>query len=178
LLQNRLPVMRHTITLRRYGFFLLIGMMNAVVDIAVLDGFIWLLPSKTPVALLVYNTIAVIAAITNSYFWNRRVTFRDMSTGSRREHLLFLLQAAINLCLNDVIVVAVSSYFVFSKSVPFFISSNAAKAFAMVASSAVSFLCMRFFVFQGARKTSHHKGHPLPPRETTELNDTPTIHED
>lgn len=137
--------------LRRYGAFLLIGLMNAVVDIVVLDGLIWIVHSKTQLALLVYNTVAVIAAITNSYIWNRRVTFRDVSTGSRRERLLFILQGILNLVLNDVIVVAVSSYFVFSKSVPFFISSNAAKVFAMVTSSVISFLCMRLFVFRGSK---------------------------
>jgi putative flippase GtrA len=143
-------VVKHTV--KRYTKFLIIGTMNALVDVFVLDGLLWLVPARTAWALSVYNTIAVVAALLNSYIWNKRWTFGDLATGSAKERLLFFLQAILNLILNDVIVVWISSYLVFSKSVPFFISSNAAKAIAMMASSSVSYLCMRWFVFRARER--------------------------
>ncbi len=139
-------MIRHSV--KRYTKFLIIGTMNALVDVFVLDGLLWILPTRTAWTLSVYNTIAVIAALVNSYVWNKRWTFGDVATGSPKERLFFFLQAVLNLILNDVIVVWVSSYLVFSKSVPFFISSNAAKVIAMISSSSVSYLCMRWFVFR------------------------------
>ncbi len=137
-----------THSVQRYSRFLTIGAMNAFVDILVLDGLLWFAPTRNTWTLSLYNTFAVVVAIWNSYFWNRRWTFGDIATGSRRERVYFTLQAILNLILNDMIVAFVSSYLIFSKSVPFFISSNAAKALAMVASSSISYLCMRWFVFR------------------------------
>jgi putative flippase GtrA len=144
--QGLIYAVKHTV--KRYTKFLIIGAMNAFVDVFVLNILLWLAPARTAWALSLYNTVAVIAALLNSYVWNRRWTFGDVATGSTRERVLFFLQAILNLVLNDVIVVWISSYLVFSKSVPFFISSNAAKAIAMMASSSVSYLCMRWFVFR------------------------------
>lgn len=133
---------------RRYTKFLIVGTANAVVDLLVLNGLIALTPSHTEQALFVCNTIAVTAAIANSYVWNRWWTFSDVSDGSRREKWLFVLQAVVNILLNDAIVVLCSSYLVFARSLPIFVSSNAAKGLAMLLSSSASYLLMRVFVFQ------------------------------
>lgn len=123
------------------------GTANAVVDLLVLNGLIKLTSSHTEQALFICNTIAVTAAIANSYVWNRWWTFSDVSNGSRREKWLFILQAIVNILLNDAIVVLCSSYLVFSRSLPIFVSSNVAKGLAMLLSSSASYLLLRLFVF-------------------------------
>ena len=138
-------------TVKRYTKFLLVGASNAAVDLLVLNGLILMTPKATTSRLLIYNTIAVICAILNSYIWNRRWTFADSSDGSLRERILFLMQAVVNLVLNDVIVVVLATYLVFSKSVPVFVSSNIAKGLAMFLSSSLSYLLMRVFVFRPSR---------------------------
>ncbi|QQE80752.1 GtrA family protein [Alicyclobacillus sp. SO9] len=143
-------VFRHSI--KRYTKFLLVGAANAFVDLLVLNVLMLLTPNATAVEILVYNTIAVMCAIANSYFWNRRWTFADTTDGSVRERLLFFFQALINIGLNDVIVVLLSTYLIFSKSVPVFVSSNAAKGLAMFLSSSVSYLFMRLFVFRSSKR--------------------------
>jgi len=148
-----MPMIRSvTHSVRRYTKFLVIGASNAVVDVVVLDGLLWLAPTRTEGILTFYNTIAVLAAICNSYIWNRRWTFRDVATGSYRERIMYVVQAVLNVVLNDVIVVLLSSYLVFSKSVPFFISSNTAKVVAMMSSSTISYGFMSYFVFRVRRK--------------------------
>lgn len=143
-------------SLRRYTKFLVVGTVNAVVDLLVLNGLIALSSMQTERALVVFNTIAVTVAIANSYVWNRWWTFSDVSDGSRREKWLFILQALVNIALSDVIFVLLSSYLTFSRSVPLFVSSNAAKGLAMLLSSSASYLFMRLLVFRVKPPNNHH----------------------
>ncbi len=136
---------------RRYVKFLVVGGVNVVIDVGIFNLFLWLLPTRTSWALTLYNTVAVVAAIINGYVWNRRWTFRDLSTGSIRERWLYLLQAGLNILLNDLIVVWVSSYLHFAKSVPYFVSSNAGKGSAMLLSSLMSFAIIRLVVYRNAK---------------------------
>lgn len=137
---------------KRYTKFIVVGAMNAVVDLGVLNGLLLVSPTKSTPLLFIYNTIAVVCAILNSYFWNRRWTFADSSDGSLRERGLFIAQAIVNIGINDIIVVWLSSYLVFSRSMPFFVSSNASKGLAMFLSSSISYVFMRLLVFRGRRR--------------------------
>ncbi|WDM02778.1 GtrA family protein [Alicyclobacillus cycloheptanicus] len=141
---------RHTF--KRYTKFLIVGGANAVVDLVVLNALILIAPTRHAATLSIYNTVAVICAILNSYVWNRRWTFADASEGTRREKVLFVVQAVVNIIVNDIVVVWLSEYLVFSRSVPLFVSSNASKALAMLISSSFSYVCMRAFVFRGRRR--------------------------
>lgn len=146
-------------SLRRYTKFLMVGTANAAVDLLVLNGLIAISPVHSAKALFIFNTIAVAAAIANSYLWNRLWTFSDVSDGSRREKWLFLLQAVVNILLNDAIFVVLSSYLTFSKSIPLFVSNNLAKGLAMLLSSSASYAFMRVMVFtaKGPRTPSNQR---------------------
>jgi putative flippase GtrA len=135
-------------SMKRYTKFLTVGMLNAFVDLVVLNGLLVVSPTTVGRTLMWYNTVAVVCAIINSYVWNRRWTFADKADGSRREQVWFFVQALLNLALNDLIVVWLSTYLIFSHSVPLFVSSNAAKALAMLLSSSMSYAFMRIFVFR------------------------------
>ncbi|WP_274434376.1 GtrA family protein [Alicyclobacillus sp. ALC3] len=151
---SQMPIvmnMRHT--LKRYSKFLIVGFANAVVDLVVLNALLLVAPTRSAFALFVYNTAAVLCALINSYVWNRRWTFADAASGSRRERVLFFVQAGINVAVNDLVVVWLSTYLVFSHAIPLFVSSNLSKGLAMLISSTFSYLCMRLFVFRSDRGT-------------------------
>lgn len=135
-------------SVKRYTKFLMVGLVNALVDLIVLNGLLMIAPSTVGVTLMWYNTIAVICAIVNSYIWNRRWTFADKADGSLREQVWFFVQAMLNLALNDLTMVWLSTYLIFSHSIPLFVSSNAAKGLAMLLSSSMSYGFMRVFVFR------------------------------
>lgn len=142
-------------SMKRYTKFILVGAMNALVDLAVLNGLLFVAPPKSEFTLFIYNTVAVVGAILNSYVWNRRWTFADASDGTWRQRGLFILQALVNLAVNDLTVVWLSSYLVFSKSVPMLISSNVSKGLAMFLSSSISYFFMRLFVFRTRSPRTH-----------------------
>lgn len=136
---------------RRYTKFLIVGIMNAAVDLLVLNLLLLLYPTQSGFWLTTYNTVGVICAILNSYIWNRYWTFADVSNGSTSERTKFIGQAVLNIVLNDVIVLAVSGYFTTNRSMPFIISSNLAKAVAMFVSSSITYIFLRLFVFHRSR---------------------------
>lgn len=125
----------------------MIGFLNAFIDLLILNVLLLLSP-KDAFHIFVDNTIAVICAITNSYFLNRRFTFRDVASKDAGETARFFVQAFLNLVLNDVIAVFLSTYLIFSKSIPVFVSSNISKGLAMFISSSMSYFLMRYMVFR------------------------------
>lgn len=137
---------------KRYTKFVLVGICNAVVDLAVLNFLMLVIHDHSSFALVVDNSVAVSCAILNSYALNRKWTFADRTDGSPREGVLFLAQAVLNIGLNDWILAWCASYLVFSRDVPIFISSNISKALAMFLSSTVSYFFMRWIVFRGIRR--------------------------
>lgn len=136
---------------RRYTKFLIVGILNAAVDLLVLNLLLFLYPTRSGFWLTSYNTLGVVCAILNSYIWNRYWTFADVSSGSTVERAKFIAQAVLNILLNDVIVLAVSGYFTTNRAMPFVVSSNLAKAVAMFVSSSITYVFLRLFVFRRGR---------------------------
>lgn len=133
----------------QYMRFLTVGLGNAIVDLGVLNALLLLRPTTSQVGLVVDNSIAVALAIANSYYWNSRWTFRGTATGSRRETLLFVAQAIVNILINNAALLFVSGLLPVSHSPHFLIESNIAKLVAMALSSTASFVFLRILVFVG-----------------------------
>ena len=139
-------------SIKRYTKFILVGLSNGLVDLTVLNLLMVMIPNHSARVLVLENTLAVACAIANSYVLNRHWTFADKSDGSSRETVLFFAQALLNIVLNDVILGWCTTYLVFSRNIPLFVSSNSSKALAMFLSSSVSYLFMQFVVFRGVRR--------------------------
>ncbi|WP_085993904.1 GtrA family protein [Oceanobacillus senegalensis] len=131
--------------------FSLIGGLNALIDIGSLNLLLFLWPTENSLFLLLFNTIAYILAITNSYLWNSNWTFRKTSTKNKKEAVYFLIQAVVSLIISNIVFVG-GSFILGILPVPTIAEQNIAKGAAMVISSAASFIFMRYFVFQKNRK--------------------------
>lgn len=137
--------------------FLAVGLSNAVIDVGVFNLLLLARPTTSTTTLLLFNTVAVLAAITNSYLWNTRWTFRAERARSRRgrwrQRAGFLTQSVLNVVVNDAVLgtaVTLISLGSFSRT----LTNNLAKLLAMFVSSSLSFLVMKFFVFRPwGRKT-------------------------
>lgn len=126
--------------------FSVIGVMNALVDIGTLNLFLIVWPTTDKRMLLLYNTIAYSLAVTNSYIWNSRLTFREHAEFNTREKIYFVGQAIVSLLIsNTVFIVGVSVLELWPIS--HWITNNIAKGLAMFLSSAASFFFMKYLVF-------------------------------
>ncbi len=136
---------------RQYGEFVTVGIFNAIVDLGVLNLLRWLFPTTDKLGLTVENSLAVALAITNSYLWNTRWTFRPQADGSVRQLVLFLSQSVLNIGINDLALILTAAPISHLHLGPPWVSFNLSKGAAMAFASSSSFLIMRLFVFRPSR---------------------------
>lgn len=131
--------------------FIFVGFGNAIIDLGVFNGLYFLFPTHHVRQLVFYNTLAVGAAILNSYMWNSRWTFRRQhkrqGPGAMRQRLLFLIQSLINVVVNDLILGFIAPLIADTHAVNHILANNIAKLLAMFLASLTSFLMMKLLVF-------------------------------
>ncbi len=135
----------------QFAQFVSVGMGNAVIDLAVFNGLYWIFPTRNVDQLVVYNTVAVIAAISNSYVWNTRWTFRknvrQHGKQAIRQRTLFVIQSLINIVVNDLILWLIAPLVLQVHAIPHVMANNIAKLAAMFLASLTSFIMMKLIVF-------------------------------
>ncbi|KLU61342.1 GtrA-like protein [Peptococcaceae bacterium CEB3] len=129
--------------------FLVVGGLNAVIDIGMLDLILYLWPTTNDGLLILFNTFAYTLAILNSYVWNSRFTFRQHARQDIREKAYFLVQAGISLLLSNLTFLT-AFHELTAWQLPNWVVQNAAKALAMAVPSTASFLFMKYWVFRRA----------------------------
>ncbi|MFB1098236.1 MULTISPECIES: GtrA family protein [Bacillaceae] len=130
--------------------FTSIGVLNAAVDLVVLNILLLIWPTKNNLLLLLFNTISYLVCIWNSYYWNTRFTFRKQKKSSKAEKSLFFAQALVALVISNLVFIAGLAVLraITFVSFPAYIDNNIAKGAAMFLSSASSFLFMKYIVFK------------------------------
>ncbi len=137
----------------RFSKFTVVGLSNAVVDLGILNLFLWLASTRDPSMLALYNGVALVLANVNSYFWNTRWTFRGRAKRhDRRQRVLFTLQALFNICVsNGLFFLLVRPVLVYTE-VPAYLAGNVAKLVSIAVASTLSFFLMRYLVFSRTRR--------------------------
>lgn len=135
----------------RFSKFTAVGLSNAVVDFGVLNLFLWLAATRDPWQLAIYNGIALVMANVNSYFWNTRWTFRGRAERSRRQRVLFTLQALVNVGVSNGLFWALIHPLLTDTDIPAYLVGNVAKLISVVVASTISFFIMRYLVFSRKR---------------------------
>jgi glycosyltransferase involved in cell wall biosynthesis/putative flippase GtrA len=137
--------------IRQLAAFSTIGGLNALVDVLAFNILLLAAPTQSSWMLTAYNTIAVCAALTNSYLLNSRWTFRATRARHRsarwRQRVGFLAQAAVNIVVNDLVLSAMAGLFAGVTFLPGWLDTNLAKVTAMLCASFVSFVLLRTVVF-------------------------------
>ena len=82
--------------LRQIIKFVIVGAFNTLVDLAVLNLFILLTGIAAGTPFIFFKGISFLVAVLNSYFWNRRWTFRS----DKQVFIQFFIVSAIGLFLN------------------------------------------------------------------------------
>ncbi len=132
-----------------YDEFSVVGVANAVVDLGTLNLLLWLWPTAAPTWLALYNTLALILANANSYFWNSIWTFRKQSQRADpgQKTVGFGAQALLNVGANNVLFwMAVE--LLATTTLPVVVGQNMAKVVSTIGASALSFLVLRYIVFR------------------------------
>jgi putative flippase GtrA len=130
-----------------------VGVGNAVLDFGTLNLLLWIWPTGDPVRLALYNTLALVLANANSYFWNTIWTFRRQAqrTDPRQKRVGFGAQVLLNIGVNNGLF-WVSARLLADTSLPLVAGQNIAKVISTVGASALSFLVLRYIVLRPGRK--------------------------
>lgn len=137
-------------TSKQYGSFLLVGLINAAVDIGVFNLLSALFPTRSALWMAFYNSAAVALAIVSSYLFNSRWTFRREIRHTLREKVLFAGQGLINVLVSDGIILDGTIWLNHNWSGNVWVAQNLLKVAAMVIASNTSFFLIKTLIF--ARK--------------------------
>jgi putative flippase GtrA len=133
--------------------FSVVGVGNAVVDLGTLNLLLWLWPTEDHAMLALYNTVAMLLANANSYFWNTLWTFRRQAqrTDVLQKRIGFVAQALLNIGVNNGLF-WVGVGWLAATPLPVVVGQNIAKVISTVAASALSFLVLRHIVLKPRSK--------------------------
>ena len=136
---------------KRFSKFSIVGLSNSVIDIGVLNLFLWLQPTREVYLLVLYNGIALVLANLNSYVWNTLWTFRSRAEHDLRQILLFALQVLVNIGVSSGLFWALIHPIIVYTEVPTYLAGNVAKIISVTVASTISFFIMRYVVFSRRR---------------------------
>ena len=133
--------------------FSVVGVGNAVVDLGILNLLLWLWPTGDPGMLALYNTLALLCANANSYFWNTMWTFRKQAkrTDPLQKRMGFAAQALLNIGVNNALFWVAAGWLA-ATPLPVVVGQNTAKVISTVLASALSFLALRHLVLNPRSK--------------------------
>jgi putative flippase GtrA len=136
---------------KRFSKFSIVGLSNSIVDIGVLNLFLWLEPTREVYLLVLYNGIALVLANVNSYVWNTLWTFRGRAEHDLRQVVLFSLQVLVNIGVSSGLFWALIHPVIVYTEVPTYLAGNIAKILSVTVASTISFFIMRYVVFSRKR---------------------------
>lgn len=131
--------------IREIALFSAVGILNTAIDFAVLNLLIVLAQYHRGGWLLVFNSLSFLAATTNSYIWNGRVTFRAKAQGGSWRFIRFVALNAVGLGINSVTVWLITPLMV--AHLPLIAAINLSKALATVLSLTWNYLAFKRWIF-------------------------------
>lgn len=135
--------------LRQIGKYGIVGVLNTAVDFGILNLLITYTNLTQGLPLIIFNVVAFIAAVTNSFFWNRLWVFEDPEhAGGAKKFAEFFVASVLSIILNTAIVYGMTTYVppLFGLDEKTWI--NVAKVVATAFSMVWNFLAYKFVVFR------------------------------
>ncbi len=135
----------------RFG---LVGGLNTLVDLLILNALLWLFPTTSTLMLLVYSSLAYSLGAVNSFLLNKYWTFASRQQVSRGELACFTLTTLCGIGWSSAILWLASTFLH-----PFLVNAtvwaNASKVVAIAGTALISYLGMRLWVFVSNAQKEH-----------------------
>ncbi len=132
--------------LRQVLRFGLVGGLNTLVDLLILNGLLWLFPTTSTLTLLIYSSLAFSLGAVNSFLLNKYWTFGSRQKTTRGEVVRFAMTTLCGIGWSTIILWLASNAlhpFVVNTTV----WANASKMIAIAGTALISYLGMRLWVF-------------------------------
>lgn len=145
--------------LRQVLRFGLVGGLNTLVDLLILNFLLLLFPTTSTPIILAYSALAYSLGAVNSFLLNKYWTFGFRQRTTRREVVRFIVTTLCGIGWSSIILWLASRVLH-----PFLVNTtiwaNASKVLAIVGTALISYLGMRLWVF--VSKAQKEREHPIP----------------
>lgn len=142
---------------KQYSQFAIIGLVSGGIDLGSLNLLLYFWPTENSMMLTVFNTIAYALAVTNSYIWNTRFTFKHRASDSAGQIGGFVAQAIASLIISNLVFVLAVKGFGYADWFPKWLNYNVSKLLSMFLSSLASFFFMKFLVFKRKKEQEPYR---------------------
>ncbi len=135
--------------------FAIVGCLNTVIDLLVLNALLWLFPTQNTLIVLGFNSFAYTTGAINSFLLNKYWTFQRQGRITIGEVLRFLLTTGAGVLCSDVLLwgaVVVLRPLIANQMV----LTNIAKIVAVLGMATISYLGMRLWVFVRTSREREH----------------------
>ncbi len=126
--------------------FAIVGLMNATLDLLVLNGLLWLFPTTITSSVLLYTIIAYSVGAANSFFLNKYWTFQHRQRTNSKELLRFTMTVLLGLGWS-MLCIWLASIIAHPFITNTTIWTNLSKVVALGSAAFLSFLAMRLWIF-------------------------------
>jgi len=133
-------------TFRQLWCFSLVGGLNTLIDLLILNMLLWLFPTQSTFLLIIYNSIAYGIGAINSFVLNKYWTFSHKQRTTATELLRFAVTTCVGIAGNDLLIWIVGGVLHPFISNPA-LWTNTSKVIAIFGTSSISYLGMRLWVF-------------------------------
>jgi putative flippase GtrA len=143
---HHVPIRGRFHTSRQMLCFALVGGLNTLLDLLILNGLLWLFPTNSSSTLLAYNSLAYSVGAINSFLFNKYWTFGQKQRTTRAELARFTLITICGISWSSAILWLASRAlhsFLFNATV----WANVSKLLAIAGTALISYLGMRLWVF-------------------------------
>jgi putative flippase GtrA len=139
--------------IKQFSKFVIVGGVNTGIDFAVLNVLMYLTGINSGASLFFLNCVSFTVAVTNSYFMNRRWTFKEAAASIEDKSApvqfsQFFMVSVVGALINSSIIVGVTTYV----AAPFGLGpqlwANVGKLFATGVSLVWNFVGYKFVVFK------------------------------
>ncbi len=139
--------------------FCAVGGLNTFIDLLAFNVLVWLLPTTHVHILVLYNSLAYLIGAINSFFCNKLWTFEHRSKVTGRQVKRFAFVTLVGIACNDILIWLATSALT-AASLSGFFWTNSAKVAAIAGTFAISYIGMRFSVFNARNRETQ----ATPPR--------------
>jgi len=126
--------------------FCLVGGLNTIVDLLLLNGLLWIWPTQDTMQLLVYNSCAYAFGAVNSFLLNKYWTFQKRQQTTYKEVFRFALTTLCGIICNDTILWLVGTA-LHPTMINATLWTNTSKVLAICGTFLISYLGMHLWVF-------------------------------
>ena len=133
-------------TFRQFLRYCLVGGVNTVIDLLILNVLLWRFPTNNVQILVVYNSVAYTSGAVSSFFLNKYWTFRRKQRTTWRELVRFAISLSLEVLYSNGLV------WLAGKALQPLITNttlwgNTSKLLAVAVGAVISYIFMRFWTF-------------------------------